>query len=63
MSANLQSKWVGLCEVLKRIGQGSYLIRTKPGHTQNTHDDQLQRYEEDIYAGGCKQLHYYKGSS
>jgi hypothetical protein len=62
-SANLQSKFVGPCEILRRVGQGSYLVRTKPGHTQHAHDDQLQRYQEDIYARGCKQLHYYKGSS
>ena len=63
LSANLQSKWIGPCKVLKRVGKGSYTILTKPNVEHHAHDDQLKIHHEDIYSGSSKPLNYYRGSS
>jgi len=63
LSANLQSKWIGPCRILRRVGEGSYIIEVKPGIEHHAHDDQLKKYILDVYAGTSKQFHYYRGSS
>ena len=63
LSANLQSKWMGPCKILKRVGEGSYVVEARPGAEHHAHDDQLRKYIVDEYVGTPKPFNYYRGSS
>ena len=39
------------------------MIETKPGVGHNAHDDQMQKYVIDEYAGTSKPFYYYRGST
>ena len=58
--AQLNSKWLGPCKVLERVGQGSYVIEIKPGVSHPAHDDQLVPHITDTYAGKPLPLNYYQ---
>jgi hypothetical protein len=62
LSAKLQSKWIGPCNVMKRVGKGSYTILTKPNVEHHAHDDQLKIHHEDISSGNSKPLNHFRGS-
>ena len=61
LSASLHSVWEGPCEVLRRVGAGSYLISVRKGETQAVHEDQVKPHVEDVYAGQPRPLHFWKG--
>ena len=61
LAAELTSIWQGPCLVLRRVGQGSYVISTPGAAEQPVHDDQLKPFLEDKYAGEAIPLHYYRG--
>ena len=61
LAAELTSIWQGPCFVLRRVGQGSYVISTPGAAEQPVHDDQLKPFLEDKYAGEAIPLHYYRG--
>ena len=42
LSAGLHSVWEGPCEVLRRVGAGSYLISVRKGESQAVHEDQVK---------------------
>ena len=39
------------------------MIETKPGVEHHAHDDQMQKYVVDEYAGTSKPFYYYRGST
>ena len=63
LSAKLQSKWIRPCVVMKRVGQESYIIRTKLNVEHHAHDDHSKEYKEDIFSDSGKPLYYYEGGS
>ena len=58
LSAGLYSVCEGPCEVLRRVGAGSYLLSIRKGEQQAVHEDQVKPHVEDIYAGQPRPLHY-----
>jgi hypothetical protein len=63
LESNLKSRWLGPCEVKKRIGQDSYAIEVKPGIHQNVHITQLKIHLEDRFVGKPLPLNFYQGEA
>ena len=61
LSAGLYIIWEGPSVVLRRVGQGSYVISTPGAAEQAVHEDQLKPFVEDRYVGEPIPLHYYRG--
>ena len=56
----LETYWVGPCRVIRRVGEHSYVVETRPGHQIDAHRCQLMAHVEDIYSGRPLALFHYK---
>ena len=56
----MDTRWVGPCEVLKREGEASYVVRTGQKSQVKAHRTDLKEYWPDTHAEVCKPMFYHK---
>ena len=56
----LDTEWVGPCTIVQRVGEHSYVVRTREGHQIDVHRCHLKEHVEDEYSGRPLALFHFK---
>ena len=61
LAAGLQSGWEGPCEIVRREGASSYVVKRVGDVEQLVNEDQMKKFVEDRYSGSAVELNYWRG--
>ena len=63
LAAGLQSGWEGPCEIVRREGASSYVVKRVGDVEQLVNEDQMKKFVEDRYSGSAVELNYWREDS